>query len=179
MGGLVLASLVAIFTTFGILASLLFETLRFFQVVSPADFLFGTHWGPDPMVDPSAIRPDNYGAIPLFWGTVFIGAIIAMVVAIPLGMMSAIYLTQYATPALRSWMKPLLEILAGVPTVVYGYFAALTVAPLIRDFGHAIGIASASSESALAAGVVWAAAPRVVVASASARAWRAKGGRFI
>ncbi len=154
MGGLVLASLVAIFTTFGILASLLFETLRFFQVVSPADFLFGTHWGPDPMVDPSAIRPDNYGAIPLFWGTVFIGAIIAMVVAIPLGMMSAIYLTQYATPALRKWMKPLLEILAGVPTVVYGYFAALTVAPLIRDFGHAIGIASASSESALAAGVV-------------------------
>jgi phosphate transport system permease protein len=85
---------------------------------------------------------------------VFIGAIIAMVVALPLGLMSAIYLTQYASARVRRWMKPLLEILAGVPTVVYGYFAALTVAPLIRDFGHAIGIASASSESALAAGVV-------------------------
>ena len=154
MGGLLLASLVAIFTTFGILASLLFETVRFFKVVNPGEFLFGTHWGPDPMVDPSAVRADSYGAVPLFWGTTFIGAIIAMIVAIPLGMMSAIYLTQYATPRLRKWMKPLLELLAGVPTVVYGYFAALTVAPLIRDFGHAIGIASASSESALAAGVV-------------------------
>ncbi|MEN9683389.1 MAG: phosphate transporter permease subunit PstC [Pseudomonadota bacterium] len=154
MGGLLVASLVAIFTTFGILASLLFETVRFFQAVNPVDFLFGTHWGPDPMIDPSAVRSDTYGAVPLFWGTIFIGAIIAMIVAIPLGMMSAIYLTQYATPQLRKWMKPLLELLAGVPTVVYGYFAALTVAPLIRDFGHAIGIASASSESALAAGVV-------------------------
>ena len=154
MGGLLLASLVAIFTTFGILASLLFETVRFFKVVNPSDFLFGTHWGPDPMVDPASVRSDSYGAVPLFWGTTFIGAIIAMIVAIPLGMMSAIYLTQYATPRLRKWMKPLLELLAGVPTVVYGYFAALTVAPLIRDFGHAIGIASASSESALAAGVV-------------------------
>lgn len=154
MVGLLLASLVAIFTTFGIFASLLFETVRFFQAISPMDFLFGTRWGPDPMVDPSAVRPENYGAVPLFWGTVFVGAIIAMIVAIPLGMMSAIYLTQYATPTLRKWMKPLLEILAGVPTVVYGYFAALTVAPRIRDFGHLIGVASASSESALAAGVV-------------------------
>ncbi|MFM2301737.1 MAG: phosphate transporter permease subunit PstC [Pseudomonadota bacterium] len=154
MLGLLLASLVAIFTTFGILASLMFETVRFFQVVNPADFLLGTHWGPDPMVDPAAVRSDSYGAVPLFWGTIFIGAIIAMIVAIPLGMMSAIYLTQYATARLRKWMKPLLELLAGVPTVVYGYFAALTVAPLIRDFGHSIGIASASSESALAAGVV-------------------------
>ena len=154
MAGLLAASLVAILTTFGILASLVFETVRFFQIVSPMDFLFGTHWGPDPMVDPSAISPQNYGALPLFWGTVFIGAVIAMVVAIPLGLMSAIYLTQYASQTLRAWMKPVLEILAGVPTVVYGYFAALTVAPLIRDFGHAIGIASASSESALAAGLV-------------------------
>lgn len=151
---LLLASLVAILTTFGILASLLFETGRFFQIVPAGDFLFGTHWGPDPMAEPGANVGDNYGALPLFWGTIFIGAIIAMVVAIPLGLMSAIYLTQYATPTLRKWMKPLLEILAGVPTVVYGYFAALTVAPAIRDFGHAVGIASASSESALAAGVV-------------------------
>jgi phosphate transport system permease protein len=106
------------------------------------------------MAEPGADVGDRYGALPLFWGTIYIGAIIAMVVAIPLGLMSAIYLTQYATPTLRKVMKPLLEILAGVPTVVYGYFAALTVAPAIRDFGHSIGIASASSESALAAGVV-------------------------
>jgi phosphate transport system permease protein len=151
---LLLASLVAIFTTFGILASLLFETGRFFHLVNPMDFLFGTHWGPDPMAEPGPTVGDRYGALPLFWGTIYIGAIIAMVVAIPLGLMSAIYLTQYATPTLRQWMKPLLEILAGVPTVVYGYFAALTVAPAIRDFGHSIGIASASSESALAAGIV-------------------------
>lgn len=154
MMGLLLASLVAILTTFGILASLLFETGRFFSIVPASDFLFGTHWGPDPMAEPGADVGDRYGALPLFWGTIYIGAIIAMVVAIPLGLMSAIYLTQYATPTLRKVMKPLLEILAGVPTVVYGYFAALTVAPAIRDFGHAIGIASASSESALAAGVV-------------------------
>lgn len=154
MTGLLLASLVAILTTFGIVASLLFETIRFFGFVSPAEFLFGTHWGPDPMAAPGANLGENYGALPLFWGTIFIGAIIAMLVAIPLGLMSAIYLTQYASAAVRKWMKPLLEILAGVPTVVYGYFAALTVAPLVRDTAQAIGIASASSESAMAAGLV-------------------------
>lgn len=154
MIGLLLASLVAILTTFGILASLLFETGRFFSIVPATDFLFGTHWGPDPMAEPGAVVGDRYGALPLFWGTIYIGAIIAMIVAIPLGLMSAIYLTQYASSTVRKWMKPLLEILAGVPTVVYGYFAALTVAPAIRDFGHSIGIASASSESALAAGIV-------------------------
>ena len=151
---LLLASLVATLTTFGILASLMFETARFFQIVPASDFLFGTHWGPDPMATPGPGVGENYGALPLFWGTIFIGAIIAMIVAIPLGLMSAIYLTQYASPVVRKWMKPLLEILAGVPTVVYGYFAALTVAPAIRDFGHSIGVASASSESALAAGIV-------------------------
>ena len=153
MGLLIAASLVAILTTFGIIASLVFETGRFFRMVSPVDFLFGTHWAPDPM---SSGAPDgnDYGAIPLFWGTIYIGAIIAMIVAIPLGLMSAIYLTQYATPTLRKWMKPMLEILAGVPTVVYGYFAALTVAPAVRDAAQAIGIASASTESGLAAGLV-------------------------
>ena len=154
MAILLLASLVAVLTTFGIVASLMFETFRFFQLVSPFKFLFGTHWSPDPMAAVGITTGDTYGALPLFWGTIFIGAIIAMIVAIPLGLMSAIYLTQYASPTWRKWMKPLLEILAGVPTVVYGYFAALTVAPAIRDFGHAIGITSASSESALAAGVV-------------------------
>jgi len=155
MALLVLASLIAILTTLGIVASLLFEALRFFAQVSPLEFLFGLHWSPQ-----TAIRADQvgssggFGAVPLFWGTVFIGAIIAMIVAIPLGLMSAIYLTQYAKPRVRRWMKPLLEILAGVPTVVYGYFAALTVAPAIRDFAAAAGIPNASSESALAAGLV-------------------------
>ncbi|OYU35821.1 phosphate ABC transporter permease subunit PstC [Novosphingobium sp. PASSN1] len=153
MGLLLLASLVAILTTVGIVASLVFETVRFFGMVSPADFLLGTHWAPDPM---SSGTPDGsvFGAIPLFWGTIYIGAIIAMAVAIPLGLMSAIYLTQYAEPRVRSIVKPLLEILAGVPTVVYGYFAALTVAPAVRDAAQAIGIANASTESAMAAGLV-------------------------
>jgi phosphate transport system permease protein len=154
MAILLTASLVAILTTFGIFASLVFETIRFFGMVSPIDFLFGTYWGPDPMTPADAIDPTRYGAIPLFWGTIFIGAIIAMIVAIPLGLMSAIYLTQYADPKVRAWVKPMLEILAGVPTVVYGYFAALTVAPAIRDAAVALGVSNASTESALAAGVV-------------------------
>ena len=154
MALLILASLVAVFSTFGILASLIFETFRFFEMVSPIEFLFGSFWSPDPMANPQNPDPTRYGAIPLFWGTILIGAIIAMIVAIPIGMMSAIYLTQYAHPRLRAWTKPALEILAGVPTVVYGYFAALTVAPLIRDAAQAVGFANASSESALAAGLV-------------------------
>ncbi len=151
---LLLASLVAILTTFGIVASLVFETIRFFGTVSPIDFLFGTFWAPDPMSNPDNPDASRYGAIPLFWGTILIGAIIAMIVAIPLGLMSAVYLTQYANPKLRAWVKPALEILAGVPTVVYGYFAALTIAPAIRDMAAAVGISGASTESALAAGVV-------------------------
>ena len=154
MALLIAASLVAVLCTFGILASLIFETFRFFEMVSPVDFLFGTFWSPDPMANPDNPDPTRYGAVPLFWGTILIGAIIAMIVAIPIGMMSAIYLTQYAHPRVRTWTKPALEILAGVPTVVYGYFAALTVAPLIRDAAQAVGFANASSESALAAGLV-------------------------
>jgi phosphate transport system permease protein len=101
MGLLLLASLVAILTTAGIMLSLIFETIRFFRLVSPTDFLLGLHWAPDPM---SVGVPDGhqFGAIPLFWGTIYIGAVIAMVVAIPLGLMSAIYLTQYATHQVRS-----------------------------------------------------------------------------
>lgn len=155
MGLLIAASLIAILTTLGILLSLMFESLRFFEKVPPASFLFGTEWSPQ-----MALRADQagssgaFGSVPLFWGTIFIGAIIAMIVAVPLGLMCAIYLTQYAHPRVRSWLKPILEILAGVPTVVYGYFAALTVAPAVRDFGLSIGISNASSESALAAGLV-------------------------
>ena len=149
------ASLIAILTTLGILLSLMFESLRFFRLYPLDSFLFGLEWSPQ-----TAIRADQagssgaFGSIPLMWGTFFIGAIIAMVVAVPLGLMSAIYLTQYAHPRVRAWLKPILEILAGVPTVVYGYFAALTVAPVVRDFGLSVGIHSASSESALAAGSV-------------------------
>jgi phosphate transport system permease protein len=152
MGVLLAASLIAILTTIGIVASLLFESARFFAIVPAADFLFGLHWSPQVIDarDPGA----SLGAVPLFWGTFFIGAVIAMAVAIPFGLMSAIYLTQYARPATRRWMKPVLEMLAGVPTVVYGYFAALTVAPAIRQFAVSIGISWASSESALAAGIV-------------------------
>jgi phosphate transport system permease protein len=154
-GLLVLASTVAILTTFGIVLSLLFESWRFFQLVPPGEFLFGTHWSPQ-----TAIRSDQvgssgaFGAVPLFWGTIFIGAIIAMIVAVPLGLMAAIYLTQYADARVRRVLKPMLELLAGVPTVVYGFFAALVVAPAVRDFGIWLGISNASGESALAAGLV-------------------------
>jgi len=155
MAVLFAASLIAILTTLGILLSLMFESLRFFRLYPLHSFLFGLEWSPQ-----TAIRADQagssgaFGSIPLMWGTFFIGAIIAMAVAVPLGLMSAIYLTQYAHPSVRAWLKPILEILAGVPTVVYGYFAALTVAPIVRDFGLSLGISSASSESALAAGSV-------------------------
>ncbi len=155
MWALILASLVAILTTFGIVASLIFESARFFARVPITEFLFGLQWSPQ-----TALRADQvgssgaFGAVPLFWGTIFIGAIIAMIVAIPLGLMTAIYLTQYAAPRFRRWAKPVLEVLAGVPTVVYGFFAALTVAPAVRDFAVSIGISDASSESALAAGLV-------------------------
>ncbi len=151
---LLVASLVAILTTIGILASLAFETFRFFGMISPLDFLTGLHWAPNPMSAADNPDPTRYGALPLFWGTFFIGAIIAMIVAIPFGMMSAIYLNQYADPRLRKTLKPALEMLAGVPTVVYGYFAALTIAPAIRDAALALGISNPSSESALAAGLV-------------------------
>jgi phosphate transport system permease protein len=154
MGLLMVASVVAILTTFGILFSLLFESALFFGKVSVVEFLTGLNWSPQ-----EAIRADqvgssgSFGAVPLFWGTLFI-TLIAMVVAVPVGLMSAIYLTQYASRRARSYLKPLLELLAGVPTVVYGFFAALTLAPKIREFGIAIGIENASSESALAAGLV-------------------------
>jgi phosphate transport system permease protein len=152
MLSLLIASLIAILTTIGIVASLLLESARFFSMVSPLKFLTGLEWSPQSMANSGA--DDAFGAVPLFWGTVFIGAIIAMIVAVPLGLMSAIYLTQYAAPNVRKWMKPLLEILAGVPTVVYGYFAALTVAPRVRDLAALMGMDNPSSESALAAGAV-------------------------
>jgi phosphate transport system permease protein len=147
------SSAVAVLTTGGIVMALLFETLRFFQHVPFTEFLFGTHWSPQ-----MAIRADQvgssgaFGALPLFAGTLLI-ALIAMLVAVPVGLYSAIYLAEYAKPKLRAVAKPALEILAGIPTVVYGFFAALTVAPMIVDICRFLGL-SASSESALAAGLV-------------------------
>ncbi|MCB0352485.1 MAG: phosphate ABC transporter permease subunit PstC [Bdellovibrionales bacterium] len=151
--GLFLSSLIAVLTTVGIVFSLIFESFRFFQIVSPIDFLFGLKWSPQ-----IAMRADQvasagaFGAVPLITGTVLI-AFLAMCVAGPLGLLSAVYLSEYASKPLRKWAKPMLEILAGIPTVVYGFFAALTVAPFIRQVGQSIGL-TVSSESALAAGVV-------------------------
>ncbi|MET0067357.1 MAG: phosphate ABC transporter permease subunit PstC [Candidatus Thiodiazotropha sp.] len=147
------SSTLAIFTTIGIVLSVLFESIRFFQQIPFTEFLFGLEWSPQ-----TAIRADQvgssgvFGSIPLFAGTMLI-TLIAMLVAVPVGLMSAIYMAEYASKHFRTLAKPVLEVLAGIPTVVYGFFAALTVAPFFRDAGEAIGL-SVSSESALAAGVV-------------------------
>ena len=144
---------IAIFTTLGILLSVLFESLRFFQSVPVTDFLFGVEWSPQMAIREGQVGSSGeFGAVPLFVGTLLISAI-ALLVAVPVGLMSAIYLGEYASPRVRSIAKPVLEILAGVPTVVYGFFAALTVAPFIRDLGAQLSL-SVSSESALAAGLV-------------------------
>ena len=151
--GLLLVSAgIAILTTIGIVMSLIGETLRFFSEIPVLKFLFGTHWSPLSGVFEGKINENSVGAIPLFAGTLLI-TLIAMLVAVPIGLMAAIYLSDYASPTVRGWAKPTLELLAGVPTVVYGFFAAITVAPVIRGFGESIGL-SVASESALAAGVV-------------------------
>lgn len=143
----------AIFTTVGIVLSVLFESIQFFRSVPVGDFVFGLDWSPQ-----TAIREDqvgssgSFGAVPLFVGTLLVSAV-AMFVAVPVGLMSAIYLAEYANKKVRAFAKPALEVLAGIPTVVYGFFAALTVAPYLRDLGAGFGL-SVSSESALAAGVV-------------------------
>ena len=150
---LIAASSIAIFTTIGIVLSVLFEAIRFFQKVPATEFLFGLNWSPQ-----TAIRADqvgssgSFGAVPLFTGTLLITSI-AMVVAVPVGLMTAIYLAEYSSARVRGIAKPLLEILAGIPTVVYGFFAALTVAPWVRQAGEAAGI-EVASESAVAAGLV-------------------------
>jgi phosphate transport system permease protein len=150
---LIICSIIAILTTIGIVLSLLFESLRFFQKIPVLDFLFGMHWSPQTSIRPGQVSAEgSFGAIPLIAGTLLI-TFIAMIVAGPIGLMSAIFLSDYASPKFRAIAKPVLEILAGIPTVVYGFFAALTVAPLIRGWGESIGL-SVSSESALAAGLV-------------------------
>lgn len=152
-GVIIACSVAAILTTIGIIASLLYESFEFFRLVPLHEFLFGLRWEPQ-----IAIREDQvagngaFGAVPVFLGTIVI-ATIAMLVATPIGIYTAIYLTEYASDRVRNIVKPIMEILAGVPTVVYGFFAVLTVAPAIRSAGSLVGIAT-SPNSALAAGAV-------------------------
>ena len=150
---MIVASLIAILTTVGIVLSLLFETVRFLGKVPMSEFLFGLKWSPQTALRAEQVGASGaFGAVPLFAGTMLI-TLIAMCVAVPVGLLSAIYMSEYATPRFRSVAKPILEILAGIPTVVYGFFAALIVAPVFRDLGESIGL-SVASESALAAGIV-------------------------
>ena len=145
LGLLLASSIVAILTTIGIFASVAFESFAFFKAVNPLEFLFGSKWAPTG-------SPPSFGFLPLLAGTVLITTI-AIAVATPLGLLSAIFMAEYASPRLRQILKPLLEMLAGIPTVVLGFFAALTMAPLIRNTGESFGLVVAS-ESALAAGLV-------------------------
>jgi phosphate transport system permease protein len=150
------SSAIAIFTTIGIVFSVVFESMRFFALVPVSEFLFGLTWNPQ---FEGAERAGSgqqglatYGSVPLFVGT-FLISVVALSVAVPVGLFSAIYLSEYASPRVRAVVKPLMELLAGVPTVVYGFFAALTVAPFIRGTGMSLGL-DVASESALAAGLV-------------------------
>lgn len=150
---LVCASFVSVLVTLAIALSVLFEAILFFERVPPGEFLFGLKWSPQ-----MAMRADQagssgaFGAVPLFLGTLLV-TLVAMIVAVPIGLYSAIYLAEYAHPKARSWLKPALEMLAGIPTVVYGYFAINTLAPLLRGMGAEVGL-NVASESALAAGLV-------------------------
>jgi phosphate transport system permease protein len=153
MVAMVICALISIATTLGIVLSLLFEASRFFAQIPITEFLFGLQWSPQ-----MALRADQvgssgaFGAEPFFSGTLLI-TVIAMIVAVPVGLLSAVYMSEYASRRVRALAKPALEILAGVPTVVYGFFAALIVAPAFRGVGEAVGL-DVASESALAAGVV-------------------------
>jgi phosphate transport system permease protein len=154
------AAVIAILTTIGIIASLLFEALRFFAAYSFWDFFFGTHWAPNVALRGGEAAADedvggasgSFGMIPVMAGTLLI-ATIAMLVAVPIGLFSAIYMAEFASSRVRDIVKPTLEILAGIPTVVYGFFAALTAAPFFRAIGLNLGM-DVSSQSALAAGGV-------------------------
>ncbi len=151
-GLLVMSSVFAVLITIGIVLSLAFETFRFFEQVSFIEFFFGLEWSPQ-----TAMRADqvgssgSFGIVPLLAGTALI-SVIALVVAGPVGLFAAIYLAEYASHTIRAVVKPILEILAGIPTVVYGFFAALALSPLLRGAGEAAGL-DISSESALAAGI--------------------------
>ncbi|AOM02244.1 phosphate ABC transporter permease subunit PstC [Cobetia marina] len=152
------AAMISIVTTFGILASIIFEAIRFFQMESFWTFITGTTWDPGNSFQLAAGRGEgvestaNFGAVPLFAGT-FMITLIAMLVAIPIGLLAAVYMSEFAPERVRTVAKPVLEVLAGIPTVVYGFFAAITVAPLIVDIFSPLGI-EASYNNALAPGLV-------------------------
>ncbi|CAM9948059.1 unnamed protein product [Chrysoparadoxa australica] len=154
VSGLMIAcASLAIFVTVGIVLSLSFETYRFFEMVSVTEFLFGTNWEPQiPLREDQVAAEGAFGWLPVILGTIVI-MFIALALAIPVGLMSAIYLNEFAPNWFRAGAKPILEILAGVPTVVYGFFAILVVAPAIRQFGQSIGL-DVSPNTALAAGGV-------------------------
>ena len=153
LAGLLLASSVAILTTVGIVFSMLFEALHFFQYVSLPEFLFGTVWDPRfSAVGREGGSEGQFGLVPLIWGTAYISAV-ALLVAVPVGLLSAIYMSEYAGPKVRTFAKPLLEILAGIPTIVYGLFALIAFGPFLRDLGHAINL-NISASSVLTAGIV-------------------------
>ncbi len=145
---------IAILTTVGIVLSLIFETLSFFEKIGWRidKFLFGVIWSPLSGVHTGHLDADKVGAIPLFAGTLMI-TFIATLVAVPIGLLAAVYLSDFAGRRVRGFVKPMLEVLAGIPTVVYGFFAAITVAPFLRGAGDVVGL-SVASESALVAGVV-------------------------
>ncbi|MER2534957.1 MAG: phosphate ABC transporter permease subunit PstC [Rhizobiaceae bacterium] len=147
---LIACSGVAILTTAGIIASLLAESLRFFSFVSPLEFFFSTRWAPGFSTTGNA--DGEYGMLPLLWGTLMVAGI-AMLVALPIGLMTAIYLSQYASPRVRDTVKPVTEILAGIPTIVYGFFALVTVGPFFSKAGALVGL-DIRATSAFTAGVV-------------------------
>lgn len=149
--GLLLAcSTIAVLTTIGIVLSMVSEALNFFSFISPADFFFGTRW--NPAFSSSHAGHGEYGLLPLLWGT-FMVSLIAMLVAIPVGLMTAIYMAEYAPPWFRSMAKPVIEILAGIPTIVYGVFALMAIGPFFAAAGQLLGI-QVRATSALTAGVV-------------------------
>ena len=153
LGCLVLSSGVAILTTLGIIWSMVFETIHFFQSVSPSNFFFGTVWDPRfAAADGARSEGGQFGLLPLAWGTIFI-SVVALAVAVPVGLFAAIYMSEYATKRVRDIAKPLLEILAGIPTIVYGFFALVTFGPFLRDAGGTIGL-GISANSVLTAGIV-------------------------
>ncbi|MBF7686948.1 phosphate ABC transporter permease subunit PstC [Acinetobacter rathckeae] len=147
---LALCSGVAILTTVGIVMSMFSEALRFFHFVSPTEFFLGTQW--DPGFTTSGTSDGTYGLLPLLWGTLLVSAI-ALLVAIPVGLFIAIYLAEYASPRLRAWAKPVIEILAGIPTIVYGVFALMVIGPFFKSVGDMVGI-HINATSALTAGFV-------------------------
>jgi phosphate transport system permease protein len=144
---LMASSTVAILTTIGIVMSLVFESWHFFQLYPAKDFFFSLTW------NPQFRGGSSLGVWPLIWGTMYV-SLVALIVAVPLGILSAIYLSEYASPRIRSLAKPALEILAGIPSIVYGLFALVTVGPLLRDyFAGPLGLGESSS-SVLTAGLV-------------------------